>query len=421
MTRPIRSGRVSDDREVVEALDWAERAAAARAADVVTDVDALAGLLATSASARQLLADAGVDLARLRERLAADTGEPQDAVTETWVFVPPPSAHLQAGLEGARRRALRRGASLATPADLLQALAGLTGASAAELLAGTGADSRHPAPPRPRPQPAGPGDLGGVIAQRREPGRRLVRVTKRSWQLATPAGKGLFELLKTLLQTTSDSLATLVFLPGVLTLVGLRGVIGLLQGLPVTHGNLLGSFGGELEIAGDRRRHWQRASILLLPHLLLVGIGAVLLTSYLVQFAVLGVSPLPAVTASPQLLVSKNLGWPVTVSALTTYGPLDLVRLWTGLACWFCAAPGYVNVKAGRQELAQVVSKRRRGAGLARVVAWMTAPLQWVSRLLKVFDDAVLWFGGNVLIASGGVTLLVLFVAELRFIAFLLT
>jgi hypothetical protein len=51
----------------------------------------------------------------------------------------------------------------------------------------------------------------------------------------------------------------------------------------------------------------------------------------------------------------------------------------------------------------------------------MTAPLQWVSRLLKVFDDAVLWFGGNVLIASGGVTLLVLFVAELRFIAFLLT
>jgi hypothetical protein len=419
MTRPVRSGRVGDDREVVDALDWAERSAAARAADLVTDVDALAGLLATSATARQLLADAGVDLARLRERLAADNGEPQDAMTGSWVLVPPPNAHLQAALEGARRRALRRGASLATPADLLQGLAGLTGASAAELLAGSGADTRNPAPPRPRP--AGPGEVGAVAARQGEPRRRLVRVTKRSWQLAAPAGKGLFQLVGMLLQAASNRLATLVFLPGVLTLVGLRGVIGLLHGLPVTHGDLLGSFCGDLEIAGDRRRHWQRASILLVPHLLLVGIGAILLTSYLVQFVVLGVSPLPAVTASPQLLVSKDLGWPVALSALTTYGPLDLVRLWTGLACWFCAAPGYTNVKVGRQELAQVVTKRQRGAGPARVVAWVTAPLQWASRLLKVFDDAVTWFGGNVLIASGGVTLLVLLIAERRLIEFLLT
>jgi hypothetical protein len=337
------------------------------------------------------------------------------------VLVPPPSAQLQAALEGARRRALQRGASLASPADLLQGLAGLTGAPAADLLAGSGANYRNPAPPRLRPQPAGPGEFGADTARQREPRRRLAHVTKRSWQLAAPAGKGLFGLLKTLLQVTADILATLVFLPGVLTVVGLRGVIGLLHGLPVTHGNLLGSFGGELEIAGDRGRHWHRASILLLPPLLLVGIGAILLTSYLVQFVVLGVSPLPAVTGSPQLLVSEDLGWPVALSALTTYGPLDLVRLWTGLACWFCAAPGYANVKAGRQELAQVVTKRQRGAGPACVVAWITAPLQWASRLLKVFDDAVTWFGGNVLIASGGITLLVLLIAERRLIEFLLT
>jgi len=414
---------MGDDREVAEALDWAQRAAAVRAAELVTDVDALAGLLATSATTRQLLADAGVDLARLRERLGADAGESQDAVTESWVLVPPLSEHLQAALEGARRRALRRGASLATPADLLQALAGLTGASAAELLAGTGTNLRQLAPPRPRPSiDAGSGNASRATAARRpKPRRGPPLATRRAWQLAVPAGKGVFGLIRALLQVTSDTLATLVFLPGVLTLVGLRGVIGRLHGLPVTHGNLLASFCGELEIAGDRRRHWQRASILLLPHLLLAGIGAILLTSYLVQFAVLGVSPLPAVTASPQLLVSKDLGWPVALSALTTYGPLDLVRLWTGLACWFCAAPGHANVKAGRQELVQVAAEPQRGAGLARAAAWLTAPLQWASRLLKVLDDAVIWFGGNVLIASGGITLIVLLVTELRFVEFLLT
>jgi cytochrome c biogenesis protein CcdA len=100
---------------------------------------------------------------------------------------------------------------------------------------------------------------------------------------------------------------------------------------------------------------------------------------------------------------------------------LDLVRLWTGLACWFCAAPGYDSVKTARQELTQAVTHQRRAAGLARVGGWIMAPFAWAARALYVFDNAVTWIGGNVLIASGGITLLALFVIERRIIMLLLT
>jgi hypothetical protein len=139
-----------------------------------------------------------------------------------------------------------------------------------------------------------------------------------------------------------------------------------------------------------------------------------------VQFVALGISPLPVVTASPEVLASRDLGWPIAHSALLVSGPLDLVRVWTGLACWFCAAPGYANVKAARQELAQAVAQQPRAAGVARVGGWITAPFAWAAAVLGVPDEAATWIGGNVLIASGGITLLGLLVIERRIIALLL-
>jgi hypothetical protein len=441
MIRLGRSARVGDAEEIVAAVEWARCVAAARGAEVVTDTDALAGLLVTSARTRQFLADAGVDPARLEKQLSADdVGARQEATAASKVYVPPHSQYLLAALEGARRRAARRGSSLATATDLLEALAGLSGCRACEVLVSAGADparlsrigsrsrSISTVPPHAYEHAGndgdgGPRDVAGVVAapERRTRTRAILSLARMAWDVARPLGKVPFGLVRGWLGFASDRIATLVFLPGVLALIGLRAVIGRLHGIPVAHGNLLTAFRGEMEIAGDRRMHWQRASIRLLPHLLLVAIGAVLLTTYMVQLVALGVSPLPAVTASPEVLVSKDLGWPVAQSALATYGPLDLLRLWTGLACWFCAAPGYANIKAGRQELAQAVAKHQRAAGLARAVGWATAPLQWVSRVLGVLDEAVNWLGANVLIASGGITLLILLIIERRIIAFLLS
>jgi hypothetical protein len=240
-----------------------------------------------------------------------------------------------------------------------------------------------------------------------------------AWVLVRALAGGLFGLVRGLLGFFGTRLATTVFLPGVLTLIGLRAMIGRLHGLPVQHRGLLSVVGGEVEIGGDRRRHGGRASIRLLPHVFLVLIGAVMLAPFLLQLVTLGVAPVPAVSASPEMLLNDDLGWPVVLSAVTTHGPVDLVRLWVGVACWFCAAPGYANVRAGRLELGQVVAKGQRGRGAARLLRWATAPFELASRVLLVFDEALSWVGGNVLLASGGVTLLVLALAERRLIELL--
>jgi hypothetical protein len=265
---------------------------------------------------------------------------------------------------------------------------------------------------------------GGQGAQAARPARGTARRDRlgglgTAWVLVRTLAGGLFELVRGLLAFFGTRLATTVFLPGVLTLIGLRATIGRLYGLPVRHRGLMSVVGGEVEIGGDRRRHLGRASIRLLPPLFLVLVGAVMLAPFLLQLVTLGVAPVPAVSASPELLVGDDLGWPVVLSAVTNHGPVDLVRLWLGVACWFCAAPGYANVRAGRLELAQVMAKGQGGRAAARLLRWVTAPLELASRVLLVFDEALSWVGGNVLLASGGVTLLVLAIVERRIIELL--
>jgi hypothetical protein len=265
---------------------------------------------------------------------------------------------------------------------------------------------------------------GGQAASgptRRAARRRRLDGLATVWVVVRALAVGLFGLVRGLLALFGTRLATAVFLPGVLTLIGLRATIGRLHGLPVRHHGLMSVVGGEVEIGGDRRRHGGRASVRLLPHLFLVLAGAVMLAPSLLQLATLGVVPIPAVSASPELLLGDDadIGWPVLLSAVTTHGPVDLVRLWVGVACWFCAAPGYANVRAGRLELAQVVAKGQRGRGAARLLRWATAPLELASRVLLVFDEALAFVGGNLLIASGGVTLVVLVVVERRLIELL--
>jgi hypothetical protein len=236
------------------------------------------------------------------------------------------------------------------------------------------------------------------------------------WDIAWTGLKGVGGAVRSLLLIASTQAAMAVFLPGLLAIIGLRGLLAQLYGLRVLHRNMQTVFGGELEIGGDRRLHGERASILLFPNLVLVLFGVVLLTPFLVRFVVLGVSPLPAVTASPEILVSRDLGAPEIISAIVANEPLDLLRFWTGIACWYCAAPGYRNVRTGRQELAQVVTKGQRHAGAASILRWATAPVELVARILGVFDDAFTWLGANVLIASGGFTLFALLIIERRVI-----
>jgi hypothetical protein len=403
-----RPAGVRDDAEVTAALGAARRGAASRGVEVVADTDALAALMVESAQARRLLAMAGADIRLLQVRLAACDDSP--AAEQSPSGPPPPlSGSLDAALRAARQHAGRHGSAQATAADLLEGLLSLKTSAAGRALTEAGVDGRALADARART-----GQRKQATPRSRGPGAAWT-----VWVVVRTLVVGLFGLIKGLLGFFGTRLATVAFLPGVLALIGLRATIGRLLGLPVHHGGLMATLGGEVEIAGDRRRHGGRASIRLLPHLLLVAIGAVMLTPYLLQLVTLGVSPLPVASASPQVLLGEDLGEPVILSAVTTYGPVDLLRLWTGVACWFCAAPAYDNVDAARRELAQVVAKGQPGRYAARLLRWATAPLAWASRVLAIFDEAVSWVGGNVLLASGGVTLLTLFIAERRLIELL--
>jgi len=404
-----RPAGVRDDAEVTAVLGAARRAAAGRGVEVVADTDALAALMVESAQARRLLAMAGADIRLLQARLAARDDGPAAEPSPSGAPPPPLGNSLDAALQAARRAAERQGSSEATAADLLEGLLSVRTSAAGRALTEAGVDQRALADARART-----GQRSPATPRSRGPGAAWT-----AWIVIRTLVIGLFGLVSGLLGFFGTRLATVVFLPGVLTLIGLRATIGRLCGLPVRHGGLMTTLGGEVEIGGDRRRHGGRASVRLLPHLLLVAIGAVMLTTYLLQLATLGVSPLPLASASPQVLLGEDVGEPVILSAVTTYGPVDLLRLWTGVACWFCAGPAYANVHAGRRELAQVVAKGRAGRGAARLLRWATAPLEWVSRVLAVFDEAVSWVGGNVLLASGGVTLLTLFVVERRLIELL--
>ena len=212
---------------------------------------------------------------------------------------------------------------------------------------------------------------------------------------------------------TGGLLTILVFLPGVVALVGLRVYTAALVRMP--YQARLRRWPGEVHLypqdGEGRTAAWRRMAVRPLPHALLLVLGTIVMTPYLVQFALLSTVPIPILAHNPETITSADIISTVLANVLSIYGPGDLLRLWVGVSMWFWAAPAYDLVRDSREDLAEAgVGGGRLLRGTVRTAL---LPAQIFLRILKPIDDAAVWFGANVVLATGGISLVLLFLAEL--------
>lgn len=248
--------------------------------------------------------------------------------------------------------------------------------------------------PLPADQPRGSGHLTSKIAS----------VAIAGAGVAKPIAKSAHQLLSAI----SAGGVTAIVLAGVLVIIGLREVLARLTHVNFGRPGFFSVF--DPVPIPPRAPRWGRVSVRLLPHLLALVIGTMLLLPYLVAFEVLGVAPIPAVNQDPALLFRDGSGPTVITNLLATYGTLDLLRLWGGFAFWYCSPPIYLDVRRSREDLKAVAMENRNWRRSARILSGVLWLPERLLRALTVFDGAMVWMGGNALIATGGFCVLGTFV-----------
>lgn len=199
---------------------------------------------------------------------------------------------------------------------------------------------------------------------------------------------------------------TLIAAPGLLALIGARAAVARLLGREVRHDDWTETLGGRLYV--DPHPHgWRAAALGLVPALLLAVVGCGLLWPTAVDLQVLGISPTPLATSDPALLTDDRANSAVAEVLLTSsFG--DLLRIWTGAACWFCVAPELAVLRTVRRELTSA-DRARPAAVLLRLVL---VPVIALRAMAAVVDEAALWFGLNVFIGAGGLSILCMLLVE---------
>jgi hypothetical protein len=197
------------------------------------------------------------------------------------------------------------------------------------------------------------------------------------------------------LQAASVSLATAVFLPGMLVRIGFQLLAATGSGMKINHRDFLTELGGEVsQVSG--RSAWTRLMVatLLGPSLL----GAVLLLPAVVRLALLDVRPFATISADPGLIVSHDTSLRPVLEAMSRYGLLGFLTLWFGISCFYCSVPSKALLDGAREE-----SRRRRSWSPVRLVLGLVISF---FRVLRVLDTLLtLGFAGSYL-ASGLLMLL---------------
>jgi len=217
--------------------------------------------------------------------------------------------------------------------------------------------------------------------------------------------------LSAFLTAVSTMTATLVFLPGILCLIGARALVANLCGVSVRDEEFMTILGSRTRIRGHATR-WRRVAVLLGPYGACLLLGALLLTPYLVRVQVLGVPLLPVVGSNPRAVAGKEGEGVLFANLLFTYDGWDIARIWTGVACWFCCAPPYETMKEVRTTLRLIAHSHTKRRWVAAALARVSTPLVAATRVFSVFDAALVWLGGNAFIASGAISFIALLAAE---------
>ncbi|GIF63956.1 hypothetical protein Ais01nite_19910 [Asanoa ishikariensis] len=373
--------------------------AAGRRDWLITDLDVLRALVEADATCPWLLGQAGFDLAALNTRLVEHTNRLPHRSSNG--EMPMPNATVTRILAGAQEGARRAGAPASHSTDLLEAVAAVNEGAAHFMLAEGGGrleDVRADRAPRPvtprravdQPQPVRQPMSGSLVGTGALVGFAAIGTT-----------------LRGLLRFANQQVTLLAFLPGVIALVGVRAFTARAAQVPYTV--RLNRWPGDVTLPEDfnpaTRGAWRMTAVRLFPSVVLLVLGTLLLAPFLIRQAALSTAILPALSHNPGVAIREGGPGRIALNAFLTYGLIDLVKIWCGIAFWFCAAPKYEQVAESRTELKDAArSGSKLLAGTVRVAL---APLQGILWLFKPIDEVALWLGANVLVASGGVTVAV--------------
>ncbi len=200
---------------------------------------------------------------------------------------------------------------------------------------------------------------------------------------------------------------TLAFLPGVVVTAGSRLVTARTLNVKTARLRLSAVFGGDMPVEGEMAAQ-QRVAMAFVPSAVACAVGLVLLLPFLIDLTLLGV---PVVTSfgwitgeAPRSATDSALG-----QLLAWYEPGELVAMWVGFSCWYCCAPKAAEVRDARSAL-----RRRRRKRAAAAVATLGV-VYAVARIFVIFDEAMMWLGANLFIASG-LASVVLLTASVRLV-----
>jgi hypothetical protein len=184
--------------------------------------------------------------------------------------------------------------------------------------------------------------------------------------------------------------ATGVFLPGVLVRMAFQELVCRVTGMELERSEFISDMGGKLDhTAGPPAWIALMAATFLGP----ATVGTALLLPFAVRFNLLDVRPL--VTVSSSLVVSHSTSTIPFLDASLRLGTVQMLRLWFGVSCFYCAVPSKEildGVRATDQRrwlptrfvLAPVVTVFRALCGLDAMLAFVFAGAYLASGLITL-------------------------------------
>jgi hypothetical protein len=201
---------------------------------------------------------------------------------------------------------------------------------------------------------------------------------------------------RAVLEASSVTLATVVFLPGVLVRIGCQALTSAISGMRIAHHKFVTDLGGEVEhVSGPRA--WSKLLIGTMAGPMLIG--AVLLMPTIVRTALLDVRPFASVASDPGLVLGRDTSLVPFFETLDRFGWADSLRLWFGISCFYCCIPSSMILSKSAEE------NSSRGRWSPRRMAF--GPLIGLVRALRALDNLLTFGFAGTYLASGLVVLLV--------------
>lgn len=182
------------------------------------------------------------------------------------------------------------------------------------------------------------------------------------------------------LQASSVTLATVVFLPGMLIRIGCQLLAAASSDTRIGHSEFLTELGGEVRhFSGPTAWARMLLSTVLGPSLL----GAVLLLPAVVRLRLLDVRPFASISADPGLVISHDTSYLPIAEAMSRYGALGFLSLWFGISCFYCSVPTKALLDGARDEN----QSRARWSPMRLIVTVLNGffrPLRFLDALLTL-------------------------------------